>query len=134
MEPDIITCAKGITSGYQPLGAALISDEIFGVISSTGKDSSFAHGYTYPAHPIWCAAALKNIEIYERENLLGHIREVGPYFEEKLKGLGDLPLVGDARGKTSIFCLEHVSNKKTKELFPPEIEIAKCITLSLIHI
>ena len=126
--PDVICCAKGITSGYQPLGAALISAEIFGTISSAGMESSFAHGYTYTAHPVCCAAALKNLEIMEREQLLEHVRTTGPYFEEKMSRLGDLPLVGDARGRSYMFALEFVSDRKTKQLFPPETEIARRIT------
>lgn len=126
--PDIICCAKGITSGYQPLGAALISAEIFDVISSAGSDSSFAHGFTYTGHPVCCAAALKNLEIMERENLLEHVRRIGPYFEEKMFGLGDLPLVGDARGRSFMFALEFVSDRETKALFPPEVQIATRVT------
>ena len=126
--PDIICCAKGITSGYQPLGAALISAEIFDVISSTGSDTSFAHGFTYTGHPVCCAAALKNLEIMERENLLEHVRRMGPYFEEKMFGLGDLPLVGDARGRSFMFALEFVSDRETKALFPPEVQIATRVT------
>ena len=126
--PDIICCAKGITSGYQPLGAALISAEIFDVISSAGSDSSFAHGFTYTGHPVCCAAALKNLEIMERENLLEHMRRMGPYFEEKMFGLGDLPLVGDARGRSFMFALEFVSDRETKALFPAEVQIATRVT------
>ena len=126
--PDVICCAKGITSGYQPLGAALISEEIFDGISSAGKDSSFAHGFTYTAHPVCCAAALKNLEIMEREQLLEHVRRMGPYFEKKMFELGDLPLVGDARGRSFMFALEFVSDKVSKELFPPELEIATRVT------
>ena len=120
VEPDIITCAKGITSGYMPLGGTLISDEIFEVMVSEGAIGPFSHGFTYSGHPACCAAALKNIEIFEREKICEHIRDIGPYFEEKIASLKDMPLVGDARGRSSIFCIEHVSNKETKELFPPE--------------
>ena len=126
--PDIINVAKGITSGYQPLGATLISEEIFQVISSADASSSFAHGYTYTAHPACCAAALKNLEIYEREDLLGHVQKTGPYFEEKMSSLGDMPLVGDVRGHSSIFCLEHVANPETKEKFAPELEVSRRVT------
>lgn len=126
--PDVICCAKGITSGYQPLGAALISTEIFEVISSAGSDSSFAHGFTYTGHPVCCAAALKNLEIMERERLLEQVRRIGPYFEEKMFGLGDLPLVGDARGRSFMFALEFVRDKETRELFAPEVQIATRVT------
>ena len=128
VEPDIICCAKGITSGYQPLGAALISADMFDVISAAGRDSSFAHGFTYTGHPVCCAAALKNMEIMEREQLLEHVRRMGPYFEEEMFRLGDLPLVGDVRGRSFMFALEFVSDRETKELFPAELEIARRVT------
>ena len=80
--PDIITCAKGITSGYLPLGAVLFSDKL---ISDLKHDSSlFFHGYTYSGHPACCAAALKNIEILKRDKILEHVREIEPYFFDKL--------------------------------------------------
>ena len=126
--PDIITCAKGITSGYQPLGAALIAADIFDVISAAGKESSFAHGYTYTAHPVCCAAALKNLEIMEQMQLLEQVRRMAPYFEEQMFGLSDLPLVGDARGRSFMFALEFVSDRATKALFPAEVQIATRVT------
>ena len=122
--PDIITCAKGITSGYQPLGAALISSDIFDVISSAGEDSSFAHGFTYTAHPVCCATALKNLAIMEEIKLLEHVRSIGPYFEQQMFALADLPLVGEVRGRSFMFALEFVSDKDSKELFPAEVQIA----------
>ncbi len=125
--PDIINVAKGITSGYQPLAATIISAEMFDVISASGADAPFAQGYTYTGHPVCCAAALKNIEILEREKICEHILDIGPYFAEKIKTLGDSPLVGDARGRGSIFCLEHVMDKNTKELFPAETQVAQRI-------
>ena len=80
--PDIITCAKGITSGYLPLGAVLFSNKL---IADLKDDSSlFFHGYTYSGHPACCAAALKNIEILKRDKILEHVKEIEPYFFEKL--------------------------------------------------
>ena len=77
--PDIITCAKGLTSGYQPLGAAIISEKLFEKVSgSEAGGVIFSHGFTYSGHPVACAAALKNIEIIEREDICGHVRKVGP--------------------------------------------------------
>ena len=83
--PDMITTAKGLTSGYQPLGALLFSDQIWDVLNAKDSGRCFAHGFTYSGHPVACAAALKNIEIMERERLLENVREIGPYFEEQLK-------------------------------------------------
>ncbi|MEM7803265.1 MAG: aminotransferase class III-fold pyridoxal phosphate-dependent enzyme, partial [Chloroflexota bacterium] len=85
IQPDIITSAKGLTSGYQPLGATIISDEIHEVMRSPEiGDNLFYHGFTYSGHPIACAVALTNIDIIERENILDHVQEVGPYFEQRL--------------------------------------------------
>ena len=104
--PDIITSAKGLTSGYLPLGAAIYSDRIHAVISEKGHERYFGVGFTYSGHPVSCAAALKNIEIIEREGLLEHVREVGPYFMDRLRSLEDLALVGDVRGSHLMACVE----------------------------
>ncbi|MSP81939.1 MAG: aminotransferase [Alphaproteobacteria bacterium] len=124
LSPDIITSAKGISSGYLPLGATLISDAIYDVIKKPqAKGALFTIGYTYSGHPVVCAAANKNIEIMEREDLPGHVRKMGPYFEEQLNTLRDLPLVGDVRGKCFMMCVENVANKETKELLPAESDV-----------
>jgi len=126
--PDIIISAKGLTSGYQPLGATIFSDHIWDVISEDGHGRCFAHGFTYSGHPVACAAALKNLEIMEREQLLNNVNELAPYFEEKLNSLRDLPIVGDVRGQGFMWCVEFVANKETFELFPEEMDIGKQIS------
>lgn len=126
--PDIITSAKGLTSGYLPLGATLYSDDIHNVISEPGKGRYFAHGYTYSGHPVSCAAALKNIEIIETENLFQHARDVGQYFERRIKSLQDLPIVGQVRGMKLMQCVEFVANKATREVFPESLDIGKVIS------
>jgi adenosylmethionine-8-amino-7-oxononanoate aminotransferase len=99
IQPDMITCAKGLTSGYLPLGALLVSERLFREVSGdNARGASFGHGFTYSGHPVCCAAALKSIEIIERENLLEHVREVAPYFLERLHALREIPLVADTRG------------------------------------
>jgi len=111
--PDIITCAKGITSGYMPLGAVLFSDKL---LSNIKKESAlFFHGYTYSGHPASCAAALKNIEIIKRDKILEHVQEIEPYFHNKLENLYELPIVGDVRGKGLMAGIECVINKDSKE-------------------
>ena len=122
--PDVLTAAKGISSGYLPLSATMLSDGIYEVISSpTGDGSLFTHGFTYSGHPVCCAAALKNIEIIERDRICEHVREVGPYFEDQLNTLRDLPIVGDVRGKCFMMCIENVANVETKELLDNSINI-----------
>jgi adenosylmethionine-8-amino-7-oxononanoate aminotransferase len=128
VRPDILTCAKGIASGYLPLGATLFSDEIYDVISVPQAEGAvFTHGFTYSGHPVSCAAGIKNIEIIEREDICGHIREVGPYLEQQLATLLDLPIVGDVRGKYFMMCIENVGNKETKELLPQQVKIGNRI-------
>ncbi len=122
--PDVITCAKGISSGYIPLSATILSEEIYDVISVPQADGAmFTHGFTYSGHPVACRAGLKNIEIMERDKICEHVREVGPYFEQQLATLTDLPIVGDVRGKCFMMCVENVANKETKELFEGSINI-----------
>ncbi len=128
LTPDIICSAKGLTSGYLPLSATIISDEIYEVISvPQAKGALFTHGFTYSGHPVCCAAGLANIEIFEREDICGHVREVGPYFEQKLATLLDLPIVGDVRGSHFMDCVEYVADKESKELFPAEVNIGSRI-------
>ena len=126
--PDVITSAKGLTSGYQPLSATNMSAEMYDVISVPQADGAlFTHGFTYSGHPVCCAAGLKNIEIMERIGLCDHVREVGPYFERELHELADLPIVGDVRGSHFMMCVETVADKETKALFPMAVKIGNRI-------
>lgn len=104
--PDIITCAKGLTSGYLPLGACIISDSVMERMTGPDQDVLFANGYTYSGHPVCCAAALKNIEIIENEGILEHVRQIGPYFQERLQALRKYDIVGDVRGMGLLGCIE----------------------------
>ncbi|MCR8924347.1 aminotransferase [Dasania sp. GY-MA-18] len=127
--PDIITCAKGLSSGYLPIGAMIFSEAIFDAISQPGQGYYYSHGYTYSGHPVSCVAALKNIEILEREKILEHVRDVGPYFLEQLNTLRDLDMVGDVRGSHLMVCVELVKNKETRETFPEELDIGKEVSM-----
>lgn len=106
--PDMIISAKGITSGYQPLGVVMISDKICEIISEGAPDHKpvFSNGYTYSGHPVVCATALKNIEIMQRDHICEHVREVGPYFIEQLRKLVDSPIVYTVRGDHLMACVE----------------------------
>jgi adenosylmethionine-8-amino-7-oxononanoate aminotransferase len=128
IEPDMIVSAKGLTSGYLPLGVTIYSDAIHEAISQPGPEVWFAHGFTYSGHPVCCAAALKNIEIIEREDLLAHARKVGDHFERRLKELEALRIVGEARGMRMMMCVEFVADKATKAHLPDEINISKRIS------
>ena len=122
--PDVITCAKGISSGYVPLSATLLSEAMYDVISvPQAEGAMFTHGFTYSGHPISCVAGLKNIEIMERDDICGHVRDVGPYLEEQLASLLEHPIVGDVRGSHFMMCIENVADKETKALLPAEVAI-----------
>lgn len=126
VQPDIITCAKGLTSGYVPLGAVIFSDRIWEAMAADGA-RWFTNGFTYSGHPVSCAAALKNIEIIAREGLLGNAARVGALFETRMKALEDLPLVGDVRGRKLMICVENVADKATRALLPNDLDIGKRI-------
>jgi adenosylmethionine-8-amino-7-oxononanoate aminotransferase len=138
IEPDIIIAAKGITSGYLPLSAVLISDRLIQEIKGEeGKNAVFSCGFTYSGHPVACAAALKNIEIMEREGLLEHAREVGPYMQARLRELSDIPIVGDVRGIGLMGCVDCVISKGSRDPLILDYEIgnridAHCQSLGLI--
>jgi adenosylmethionine-8-amino-7-oxononanoate aminotransferase len=114
-QPDIITSAKGLTSGYAALGAAIISDRIFEPFS-TGT-TSFAHGYTFGGHPVACAAALANLDLFEKEDLLGNVLGNENAFRATLERLLDLPIVGNVRGDGYFWSVELVKDQATKEPF-----------------
>jgi putrescine aminotransferase len=125
--PDMITCAKGLTSGYLPLGALIFSDRIWDVMAAKGE-RWFTSGFTYSGHPVSCAAALKSIEIIDSEGLLENASVVGDYFIDRLKGLESLPLVGQVRGRRLMVCVENVANKLTKEPLPDGVNESKRIS------
>ena len=107
IQPDIITTAKGLTSGYVPMGAFLVSDRLLKEIKQLGGDSAvFSNGFTYSGHPVAAIAGLKNLEIMKRENLFEHAREVGAYMQEQLQTLRDIPIVRDVRGLGLMACIE----------------------------
>ncbi len=123
--PDIIISAKGLTSGYVPLGAFFVSDRLYDSLTGpAGAGKYFTNGFTYSAHPVACAAGIKNLEIIERERILEHVREIGPYFVRKLQTLLDLPVVGDVRGSHMMVCVECVLDKKTKAPMPADWDVA----------
>ncbi len=118
IEPDTITVAKGITSGYQPLSAVMVGDRMAKPLASGGE---YYHGYTYSGHPVACAVALANIDIIEREGLIERVRDdTGPYLLDQLQQkIGDHPMVGEVRGFGLMVAIEIVKDKITKARFEP---------------
>jgi len=115
--PDVMTLAKGITSGYIPLGAVMFNDRVAEVLATKGGE--LAHGYTYSGHPVCAAVALENIRILEEEKIIDTCREdTGPYLAQKWKALGEHPLVGEARICGMVGALELVPRKPAREYFP----------------
>jgi adenosylmethionine-8-amino-7-oxononanoate aminotransferase len=114
-QPDIITSAKGLTSGYSPLGATLVSDRVFEPFNH--GNTVFPHGYTFGGHPVSCAVALANLDLFEREDLLGNVLRNENALRQTLEKLLDLPIVGDVRGDGYFYGIELVKDKNTKETF-----------------
>jgi adenosylmethionine-8-amino-7-oxononanoate aminotransferase len=113
--PDIITCAKGMSSGYSPIGAMIASDRLFEPFND-GK-TTFGHGYTFGGHPVSAAVACANLDIFEREGINDHVKTNAPILRSTLEQLLELPIVGDVRGEGFFYGIELVKDKKTRETF-----------------
>src|SRR3954470_19212237 len=118
--PDMITTAKGITSAYAPMGAVIASEKVAEPFMEAGGTAMFAHGSTFAGHPMAAAVALANLDIFEREDLCGHVRAKEAEFRGMLDGLRELPIVGDVRGAGFFQAIELVKDQDTKESFDAE--------------
>jgi adenosylmethionine-8-amino-7-oxononanoate aminotransferase len=123
-QPDIITCAKGLTSGYSPIGAMVASDRLFEPFDDGA--TVFPHGYTFGGHPVSAAVALANLDIFEREGLNANVKRQAPALRAALERLYDLPIVGDVRGEGYFYSIELVKNQATRETFTRQ-EAAKLL-------
>ncbi|MBB4478327.1 aspartate aminotransferase family protein [Rhizobium etli] len=125
LQPDMIVMAKQLSAAYQPISALMINEKIHSaVVAESEKIGTFSHGFTYSGHPVATAVALETLKIYEERDIVGHVRNIAPVFQQRLNELGDHPLVGNARGRGLIGTLELVRNKGTKEPFKPTDGIA----------
>jgi 4-aminobutyrate--pyruvate transaminase len=116
--------AKAVTSAYVPMGALTVPEQVYEVlVEASGKHGVFAHGFTYSGHPLACAVALKAIEIYERIDIVAHVRRVAPVFQMRLRALAEHPLVGEARGVGLIGGLELVKDKRSKASFDAKLGV-----------
>ena len=113
--PDMITCAKGMTSGYAPLGALIVSDRV--AAPFLDGEHTFLHGLTFAGHPVSCAIALKSIEIFETERILEHVTGLEGYVHDQLESLRELPIVGDVRGTGFFWGIELVKDQATRATF-----------------
>jgi len=114
-QPDIITFAKGVTSGYAPLGGMLVADHLMEPFSE--GQNTFLHGVTFAGHPVSCAVAMANLDVFEKEDLLGNVRSNERAFRATLEKLNDLPIVGEVRGDGFFYGIELVKDKASKETF-----------------
>jgi adenosylmethionine-8-amino-7-oxononanoate aminotransferase len=117
-QPDIVTTAKALTSAYAPMGAMIASDRVYEPFSKGTE--SFTHGFTFAGHPVAAAVALANLDIFEREDLCGHVLAKEAEFRSMLDGLREIPIVGDVRGEGYFHAIELVKNQETKESFSHE--------------
>jgi 4-aminobutyrate--pyruvate transaminase len=122
IQPDMLTCAKQLSSAYLPISAVMICDKVFeAMIDESKKIGSFAHGYTYGGHPVPAAVAKRNLELYEERDIMGHVKAMMPRFNKRFAELGEHPLVGEVRSVGLIGAIELVKDKKTKESFDPKL-------------
>ena len=120
-KPALMTIAKGLTSGYVPMGGLIVSDKVFQVINAGGD---FNHGFTYSGHPVAAAVGLANLRILKEEKILEKVREeTAPYLQKRLRELADHPLVGEVRGVGMLGAIELAKNKQTRERFPSEMGV-----------
>jgi 4-aminobutyrate--pyruvate transaminase len=120
MTPKTISAAKQMTSAYAPLGAVMVPQDIYDAyVDQTSKIGTFGHGFTYGGHPLGCALGVKAIEIYQKRDIIGHVRSLAPVFEKRMRRLGEHPLVGEARYCGLVGGVELVADKKTKRSFDP---------------
>lgn len=132
IEPDIMQFAKGITSGYIPLGGIGVSDKVREVINGVPAGKRWMHAYTYSGHPTCCAVALANIDIIEKERLVERGAAAGARLLEKLRGLESMDGVGNVRGLGLMAAVEVVADKPTKQLFPPAAAMTQKLTDALL--
>ncbi|MGE0765276.1 MAG: aminotransferase [Hyphomicrobiaceae bacterium] len=119
LKPDMISCAKALSAGLQPISALLMNERVFqALMTQSDKVGHFAHGYTYAGHPVTTAVALETLKIYDEMDVVGHVRKVEKPFLSNLKGLEGHPLIGEFRGVGLIGALEVVKDKTTRELYP----------------
>jgi 4-aminobutyrate--pyruvate transaminase len=128
IKPDIVTCAKQLSSAYLPIAAVMISDPIYqAFVEQSRKLGAYGSGHTYGGHPVSAAVALETLKIYEERDIVGHVREVTPRFQTRLHALADHPLVGEARGIGLIGAVEIVSDKNSREQFSADVKAGAII-------
>lgn len=132
IEPDMLTCAKGLSAAFQPISALLVSERIYQVIADQSQAlGGLGHGYTYGGHPVAAAVALETLKIYDELDIVAHVRDVAPAFQAGVRALADHPLVGEARGIGLMAALEFVADRDSRAPFPAELKIAQQVSNAL---
>ena len=122
IDPDVMTMAKGIASGYQPISAIALGQRMGNAIANSNEE--LVHGFTWSGHPVACAVSLKNLEIMEREKMVERVHDdIGPYFQKAVASLADHPLVGEVRGKGLLAAIELVKDKGKRAFFPEDLGV-----------
>ena len=125
LKPDIMTLAKALSAGYQPISASLMTNALYEILlAQSDKLGIFGHGYTYSGHPVPAAVALETLKIYEERDIVAQVRRVGPRMQAGIRSHADHPLIGEARGIGLIGAVELVRDKATKQSFDPKAGIA----------
>jgi len=120
LKPDMISCAKALSAGMQPISALLINQRVFqAMLDESRKLGNFAHGFTYAGHPVTTAVAMETLRIYDEMDMIGHVQRVGPYMQAVLAKFADHPLVGEVRGVGLLTGMEMVADKATRAAFDP---------------
>ncbi|MCC6193061.1 MAG: aminotransferase class III-fold pyridoxal phosphate-dependent enzyme, partial [Burkholderiales bacterium] len=129
IRPDIMVIAKALSSAYLPISGVLVSDAVYQVLAdNTSRIGMFGHGFTYSGHPVPAAVALATQKIYDSDRIGEHVQAVAPRFQQRLRALGEHPLVGEARGVSLIGAIELVKDKKTRQSFDPKLKLGAWAT------
>ncbi len=124
MEPDLVTVAKGLTSAYFPLSAAIVGEKVYAVMEEADRIGAFSHGYTYSGHPIGAAAANAVLDIVEKEDLAGQARDTGAYMQSRMKAVfAQMPIVGEVRGVGMLAAIEFVADREKKTRFDAGLKV-----------
>ena len=135
IDPDIVTCAKQLSSAYIPISGVMIAEPIYqAFVEQSRKLGALGMGFTYGGHPVAAAVALETLKIYEEDNIVAHVQQVAPLFQQRVQALAEHPLIGDTRGVGLIAGLEVVADKASKESFPAELKAGQLVaTKALQH-
>ena len=124
LQPDLMCCAKALSSAYLPISATFIPEPIYrAMVAESEKIGVFGHGFTYSGHPVTAAVALETLDIYEERDIVGHVRSIAPRFQSIFQSLADRPLVGESRGVGLMAGIELVADKASKQPFDPSLKV-----------